>query len=125
MRSDTTRLPLVLTALVGGLALFEAKDAYFRWLPSDLADIPVPHPTKELRRRFEVLVDLAAGSPEAIDAESNDLVFRLYGVEGVERSEIELWYGKRLQAETVRSALAFAEETPVHGTAPEDRLEET
>lgn len=91
-------------------SLMEGKDAYFRWLPSDLAEVPVPGVTEEQAQALERLADRAAAADQTdlhtIETEVDEFVADLYGLTAVERHELRQWKEMRMLAETVESIRA-------------------
>ena len=78
--------------------LIEAKDAYFRWLTTDVALVPFPELTETLRDKCRHLA-----LNHVADGESEALAYEAYDVSTDERDAIETWYAARLASETVQS----------------------
>jgi hypothetical protein len=97
---------------LASMSLFEAKDAYYRWLPSDLAGIPIPEVSPQLAKRLEELVDMAirTTSEESISQEVDDICFELYGVSQELRELMLHWYEIRRKSETFASMAEHEED---------------
>lgn len=91
-------------------SLTEGKDAYFRWLPSDLAKVPVPAVTPEQGMELERLVEDAehreGAELRALEATIDDVVAELYQLTSIEREEMTQWKALRQLAETLTSIRA-------------------
>ena len=85
--------------------MFEAKDAYYRWLPNDLAEVPVPEVTSDVAAQLERLVDAASSGfdRQPTEQQINEAAFELYGFDLESRQLVEEWHGLRLRAETASS----------------------
>lgn len=91
--------------------LFEAKDAFQRWWPTDLADLPVPLFPSEVERELAELVDrliLATDETEsaALQRHVDVLVFDAIEATDEERAVIDAWLEQRRRSETAGSILA-------------------
>ena len=88
--------------------LMEGKDAYFRWLPSDIASIPVPHFDEAARARLDGLVETVhqmedEACLERVEEDVNGIVFAAARLTSYQRSLVEAWYAERLRTETLGS----------------------
>ena len=96
---------------LAGMTLIEAKDAYYRWLPSDLAHVPTPLLDSDASRQLEAAVNRALENGGlSVEEEVNDLVFDLYGLEESARRAARSWNDLRVKSETVASVLSGATE---------------
>jgi hypothetical protein len=103
--------------------LFEAKDAYMRWLPSDLADVPIPSVTTQDIKRLEGFVDEASTGQDfdSLDHKANAFVMDLYGLTQEEQSELLAWKTLRQRAETVESIRrGLTEDEELDGNSAKD-----
>lgn len=88
-------------------ALGEGKDAYYRWLPSDLTYVPIPDVSEGeiVRIEGELKALLESGDAAEIDAFSDETAAEFLALKSSDRELISNWKAERQANATVGSLL--------------------